>query len=180
MPESHAYLSTALGVAAAAAFFDWRRGRVPNALTYGAFALAPFVRASVEISRGADAGDAAVAVAASFGGAVLCALVPLVMYRTGAIGGGDVKLLAAIGALLAPTAGFEAETYGFIVLAACIPLKLTFDGKLLVTTKGALVLVFNALAPARMRRPVPTTLFGSFRLAPALFVGVLLVARERW
>ena len=185
MPERdptliHACLLAAAIVAAVAAFYDVRKRIVPNWLTYGALLAAPLLRGGLALFASGDPVAAILSVGGSLAGAALCLLVPAVLYRSGAIGGGDVKLLAAIGALLAPIDGLEVQTYGFIVLAATIPLRLSFEGKLLATMKGWLLVAFNALVPPRHRRPVPTSAFGSFRLAPALFVGVLVVARERF
>ena len=51
-------------------------------------------------------------------GAAVCAAVPLALWRAQAIGGGDVKLFAALGALLQTLVGVEAQFYA--CLAACV------------------------------------------------------------
>lgn len=84
---------------------DCRRDAIPNRLTAAAFALAlggHFARGGFQ-----DVG-------LSIAGAVLSGAVPLFMYLRGAIGAGDVKLFAALGAALHPLAGLEAEAYAFV------------------------------------------------------------------
>lgn len=67
-----------------AALADARTGRIPDALTLPALAFGLVV--------------------GSPGGAAVCALPALWLFARGKLGGGDVKLLAALGALLGPGA----------------------------------------------------------------------------
>jgi prepilin peptidase CpaA len=89
-----ALLTTAvMGAAAAAAVIDLRTRRVPNVLTAAVAALGIAV-------AGAGAGEFG-AGAAVAGGLIGLALM-LPAYVFGGTGGGDVKLLAALGTLLGP------------------------------------------------------------------------------
>ncbi len=54
-------------------------------------------------------------------GLAACGLVMLVCFVTFSIGGGDVKLIAMMGALMGPEGGFEAMLWTF-VLAGCMAL----------------------------------------------------------
>ncbi len=83
-------IALALGVVAAVE--DVRRGRVPNWLT-GAGVLAAFACAA----PGGSHALARVAEGIAIGFAIF-----LPLYGVGAMGGGDVKLLAAFGGLLGP------------------------------------------------------------------------------
>lgn len=79
----------ALGLAAVGGYTDVRSRRIPNWLTVGAFVLALVVRAlGVE------------AVGAGLAGAGIAFAVGLVLYAVGMLGAGDVKYLAAYGAIL--------------------------------------------------------------------------------
>jgi prepilin peptidase CpaA len=85
--------SGAAALSAAAAVSDVRTGRIPNALTFGAAAIAVLVALA---ERGA-AGLLSSVVGGAIGLAVF-----LPFFALGGLGGGDVKLLAAVGAWLGP------------------------------------------------------------------------------
>ena len=55
--------------------------------------------------------------AMALAGAILCGLTPAIMFWKGAMGGGDLKLFAALGALCHPMIGIEMEMYAFVVAA---------------------------------------------------------------
>jgi prepilin peptidase CpaA len=77
---------------AAAAWSDWRTRRIPNALTLAGAAAA--------IALHLAAGGGAVLQGLQGFGLALAVGVPL--FALGALGGGDVKLLAAVGAFMGP------------------------------------------------------------------------------
>lgn len=88
-------LSTAvvIGLAIGATWFDVRERRIPNALTMTALVAAIVLRVPLGGS----------AIAAGLTGAAICFGLALVLFLLGALGGGDVKMLAAAGALLGPS-----------------------------------------------------------------------------
>ena len=89
-------------VLVAAAVLDVWRGRIPNALTYPAVGVALAGHA-----LGGGLTDSLIGLAAGF--------VPmLVLWLTGGIGGGDAKLLAAVGALAGWRFSVATMLYGFI------------------------------------------------------------------
>ncbi len=91
-----------VGVCVAATVMDLRTGRIPNKLTASAMAagLVFWLIAGLLAGRGlvgAEGTDSGT-VAASFLG-LLCALVPFaILVLLGGLGGGDMKLMGAIGA----------------------------------------------------------------------------------
>ncbi len=97
------------------------------------------------------------------------------MYMKGAMGGGDLKLFAAIGALCQPLLGIEAEMYGLVVAAVIAPARLAFRGELLRVLGNSLALVTNPLRPAAERRALPPEMMSWFRLGPAIFAGTVLL-----
>lgn len=79
-------------VAAVGAWYDVRERRVPNELTVGGLALA--------LALAAFAGWSGVL--AALAGAGIAFAVALPVFLAGGLGGGDVKLLTAVGAFLGP------------------------------------------------------------------------------
>jgi prepilin peptidase CpaA len=90
-----------LGLLLAAAFIDARRRRIPNWLTFGLI-LSGLCRAAVVIGP-SGVGPALAGILA--GGAV-----PLILFALGALGGGDVKLLAGVGAWMGATGALAVFT----------------------------------------------------------------------
>lgn len=81
-----------LSVALAAAWFDLRERRIPNALTLGGLVVALGLRLPMGLE----------AVGHGLAGAGIAFGLSLVFFLAGGLGGGDVKLLAAFGAFLGP------------------------------------------------------------------------------
>lgn len=171
-------LILAVAIALLAAVLDWRKGEIPNWLTLPALVVGPVLHfaASLKMGTNAAASEAGISIA----GAILCAVVPMLLYRQNAIGGGDVKLFAAIGALCQPMVGIEAEMYGFLAAAVVAPVRLAYEGKLFRTMKNALYVAMNPILPKEKRQEIEPEAMSWFRLGPAIFVGTLLTALLHW
>lgn len=173
------FLIAAVLVAAIAAWFDARTGEMPNWVTLGPLAAAPLAHG---ILAGLHGGFQAAVQAAGFSvlGAAACVLVPVLLYRAGAIGGGDVKLFAALGALLRTLTGVEAEFYA--CLAACVISlgQLAYHGKLWRVLGNTFALAFNPLLPKDKRREIPPEQLTWARFGPAIFVGTAAAAVLNW
>jgi prepilin peptidase CpaA len=160
-----AFVPTAmLVVAAAAAVTDARTGLIPNWLTLPTLLAALLFHL---ITQGVGG------LAFSLAGALACGLVPYILFRTGSMGGGDVKLLAALGALAGPQAGLEVELLGMCFAAAYGLLLLARRGALGRTLVSSVMLVVNVLLPPRLRRPVPAAEMMPMRLGVPLFLGTV-------
>jgi prepilin peptidase CpaA len=116
----------------------------------------------------------------SLGGAALSAVVPLLLFRQSAIGGGDVKLFIALGAILQPVLGIEAQMYGFFAGAILAPARLAYEGKLISTLKNSLAILSNLFLPKTKQRTIDASALTWFRLGPAIFLGVVLTAFLHW
>ena len=101
MTHSLAYI-VILGLCIAASVTDLRTGRIPNKLTASAMlaGLVFWLIAGLVTERGLVGADGAIAgtITASFLG-LLCGLIPFaILVMLGGLGGGDMKLMGAIGA----------------------------------------------------------------------------------
>jgi len=153
-----------------AALTDIRSGRIPNSLTLPTLAIAPLVHAL-------QAGPGALA--ASIAGAAFCGAVPLLLFSRRALGGGDVKLFAAEGALLGTVLGLELQIATYALAALLALAWLAFRGELLAVLGRAVGLIARAILPGRQRTEVEPQPLVSLRLGAFAFgASVCLVARN--
>jgi len=174
------FLVAAAIISAIAAASDLRTGEIPNWLTLGTLLVAPVVHIVVAAGRHMGAQASLLEGGGSLLGAVACVVVPAVLYRQDAIGGGDVKLLAGMGALLQWRLGLEAEMYSFFAAGLIAPAFLAYEGKLFRTLKNTVLLAVNPLLPKKKRRPVEPALLTWFRFGPAIFIGMALTTYLHW
>jgi prepilin peptidase CpaA len=179
MSPLHWFLVSAVVVAAVAAWFDWRTGHIPNWVTLGPLCIAPIAYFAVQ-AFAAPFRVAIEAMGVSVLGAAVSALVPLMLYRAGAIGGGDVKLLAALGAIFRPLVGIEAEFYAFLAAALIAPARLAYEGKLMRVLGNTLTLALNPFRPKERRRQITPEMMTSIRFGPAIFLGACAAAIVNW
>lgn len=171
----YVYLSLAVTVALLAAFFDLRRGEIPNWLTLGGIALGILSHALLGWSAaGFDASWRGAAFSAV--GIGLCSFAPFVCYRLSAMGAGDAKLLAAMGAICGPILGVEAQFYALVALSIFCAIRLTYQGRLLrMLGHGLFVLARPFFKRLRTMAVEPEVLL-TVRAAPAVLTGLLLAA----
>ena len=163
-----------------AAAIDLWRGTIPNALTYPLLVAAPLLHFALAWERAHSLGVAFGAVGASLAGLALCSAVPLFMWWKHAIGGGDLKLFAAIGALLGPSVGFEAQLYVFVLAALIAPAKLAYDGSLWRSLRNVGSLLLNVVRKKQARAVVEPALASWFRLGPCFALGCALELALHW
>lgn len=179
------FLVVAVLVAAIAAAFDLRKrdtpgqGEIPNLATLGPLALAPFAHAIAGYTTGGF--DAAIQAAGfSVLGAAACSIVPYALWRAGGMGGGDVKLLAALGALMRPLLGIEAEFYACLAAALFALAKLAYDGKLFRVLGNTVSLALNPFLPRDRRRRIDPEQMTWMRFGPGIFAGTAVTAFLHW
>lgn len=179
-PLQHVVFIVAIAVAAVGAFLDWRKGEIPNWLTLPAILTAPLLH-MVRFKLAKETMEiASYEGAYSLGGAALSAVVPLLLFRQSAIGGGDVKLFIALGAILQPVLGVEAQMYGFFAGAILAPARLAYEGKLISTLKNSIAILSNLFLPKTKQRTIDASALTWFRLGPAILLGVVLTAFLHW
>jgi prepilin peptidase CpaA len=167
------FMLAAVLISAIAAIEDFRNGSIPNWATLGGI-VGGLVGHAIYGWASDDWGAGLARAGWSLGGLVFCSLAPLVMYRSGAMGGGDVKLFAAIGALCQPLLGIEAQMYAFVIAAVVAPARLAYEGKLLRLLRDSLSMFLRAFRPQARAETLPRNDQTWFRLGPAVFVGMLV------
>jgi prepilin peptidase CpaA len=157
-------LLVACGLSLATAITDARSGTMPNVLTLPALGLGV-------VAGALDAGTWGLGQALL--GAALSFLVPYVLFRMSAglaIGGGDVKLFAALGALLGPRRGLEVELTALGLLLGFSLLLLTWRGQLAAAFGRAFWLSLGRLLPRRWRRDVAQDSLVALRMGPVICI----------
>lgn len=173
------FLVAAVLIAAIAAVIDWKTGLIPNWLTLGPLAAAPLLHAALGF-KSEGASGAGWSFGYSAAGALLCGLAPGLIFIAGGGGGGDVKLLMALGALLGPVVGLEAEMYIFVGATLYSMGWMAYEGKLMATLGRTFTLVINPFLPREKRRELPEAMMAELRFGPSMFVGTCLAVYLHW
>lgn len=160
----------AIAIATIAAITDWRLGRIPNWLTLPAIVLPPFILLAT---------DGASAALGSLGGMLFAAGAPFLLFRARAMGAGDVKLFAGLGALLGTFVGVEAEFYSIVAATLFAFVRLAAAGTLMRTLSNTFFLALNPILPRVKRRRIERALLDRVRLGPAVLIGTCLAVALR-
>lgn len=170
----------------AAAYRDLRTGHIPNRLVVVGFVAGATLQLAVQVVWAETATASWTASLTRFAmavviGLLVCGLVPYLLFRFGAMGGGDVKLLATVGAASGPFLGMQIELFAFVLMALFALAQMAYRGRLLVLIGNSVRLLLNPVLPKGHRKAVPNDLLTPLPFAPAVFVATLLVAAgEVW
>ncbi len=172
--EAHqASVLLVLLVTGAAALFDLKTGLIPNRLLVWGSALVLLSKVAVESVL---AGQAPLSVLfTALAGVAACAVVPALLYVRGGLGGGDLKLLALVGAAMGPLMGVEVEMYAFCLGSTFALLYLAYRGLLLRSLASSVSALLPRFARTRESAGEPAQAL-QFRFGPAIFAGALLSA----
>lgn len=157
-------LIVTLLVTAVAAFTDTRHGIIPNWLTFPTLAAAPLVHLVI---------GGPGALGHSLLSAIVCGLVPLFLFAKGAMGGGDVKLFAAIGAMLPLELALGLQLQAYLCVAFLAMAVLALRGHLL----AVLVSTYRIATPWKRReaRPIASeAALHTVRMGLGIFFAALL------
>lgn len=160
----------ALGVATIGAIRDWRSGEIPNWLTLPPLLIAP-------ITYGLAIGPEQAA--RSLAAACFNAFVPYLLFRRGGMGGGDVKIFGALGAVTGFDLflGLEIQLAALFIAMLCALGALAWRGQLLSTLASALAQISPLLLRARHRPQLSDNLSAPIRMgAPILIATGIYVA----
>ena len=174
---------TCFAIALLAAIWDFASRRIPNLLTLGGIVLGLAMHMALGyVDRGMS--GCIRGLGASLAGIAVCGIVPLVSYARKEMGGGDVKLFAAIGALCGPVLGFDAEGFAFAILFAIVfPWRVIRSGAFRDRLHNAGTWVTNVFRQRERRHPYLTVgKLPPVVLGPAIFAGlsIALVRHGIW
>lgn len=145
-----------------AAFFDIASHRIPNVLTYPSWALGLLLGG---IYGGwVGVGDSAVGFAVAF-------FPLLIMYAGGSVGGGDVKLMGGVGALLGFPAGLNALISSILVGGFFAAIILLWQGRLFPILKYAASKFWSKVYPVYVPLPPPPEHKDAFPFGVAIALG---------
>lgn len=187
MPQLHADLvglAIATGICLVAAITDYRTGKIRNWLTFPPLVAAP-------IAHGFMGGlEAALA---SLLGIVGCGLVPFLLFKAKiptqgakpgqelhAGGGGDVKLLAAVGGIVGLQIGLEVGIATLFAVGIYGIGKLAVEGKLVQTFKNVGIILTNPFLHKAKRRTIKRETLSRIRIGPAFLAGCIAVIVHRY
>jgi len=163
LPIEAIQLAIALSVALGAAVIDHRTGMIPNKLTFFALVLGVLLQSAFGGLSG---------LIHSVLAAAACGLVPVLLFRFGGMGGGDVKLFAAIGALVGLEAGLEIQSASFILGALYGIVVWAKEGQLASGLAGVFSLAIPVVGKRTRRRPgVSAAAKATIRFGPVVFAG---------
>ena len=150
---------------AVATFWDWRTGQIPNWLTLPPLFLVPI---AYGVMFGSDQ------VLMSLTGLFGCGLFPYLLFRRKAMGGGDVKLFAALGAINGFSSGVQ--MFALIMLTAALQACFVLHNRKQLGTVLANMfqMCANLFRPKSQQRVLTRDGMTEMRLGPALLIGTLL------
>lgn len=162
----------ALILAAVAAVADWRTGEISNWITLPPVAVSP-------VLYGVFLGShyALLSAASLF----LCAFLPYGLFRQGAMGGGDVKLFAALGAVTGfdLKAGIEIQLIAFTIGMALAVGVLAWRGQLLATLASVFRSMLIRLGLRTRLSQSEPRLLTPIRMGGAILMGTIVVVLPR-
>ena len=152
----------ATAVVLIAALTDLRAARVPNALTYSAIVIGLLIGAWPNVQP---------TMSSSLTGCALAAVPGVVFFAGGGMGGGDVKLLVALGAMLGFPVILDVLFYSVVCGTGLALAIIVWNGRSLEMAKGIVWLVRALLYPGvKGEMPVNDV---RFPFAVAVLLGTL-------
>ena len=194
----HWFIVAALAVSALAAVIDLRTGHIPDWLTLGLLGLAPVARGAAAFVHHHSWHSALLVASFSVLSGVGAGIIPALLARSGGLGGGDVKLFAAIGAACGIFVGFYAQTYAYVFAMVQAILVVLRQNKLKRTLENIKGLFMRRVTTATVTAGAEVGVGGTgvatasqdfvarhagfteVKFAPAIFVGLVVAAWAQW
>lgn len=143
-------------VVAVAVTSDIVTRRMPNLVTLGGLVVGLCIHGAAGFVAGGFGGGLR-GVGASLLGALACGIIPFMAWKKGEMGAGDVKLFAAIGALVGLGIGFDVEARAFAFsLLVLFPYRLIRHRAVGPALRNMRIGVVNLVRPRTDRVPYET------------------------
>lgn len=169
-------ITLAVLICVVATVYDLRTRSIPDRLTFGGMIAGLVVNVVLEAARGGRGDALLMAAAMSAAGAGACAILPLAAVIRGKLGGGDLKLFIALGAILGPLVGFEAQIYAVVAAFVVAPIFAWRKGRLRSALRFVGAQIRRSLRGKKASEPLPEHEVSWMPLAPAILAGVVLAA----
>jgi prepilin peptidase CpaA len=170
MTDTYVTYGAMLLVSLIACITDLRSGEIPDRLTLSTGIVALLFGAFFGGWRG---------FVTALIGILVCAIVPIIAHKVDGMGGGDVKLFAALGGLAGPGMGLEVELLSLCVAFVWGLGVVAYRGRLWSALGNSGQLVFNAFLPPSRRREVAPEALTRLRIGAAIFAGTVLAVIDR-
>jgi prepilin peptidase CpaA len=158
-------LVSALVLVTVAAIFDIATKRIPNGLTYASWIWGFVLGATL---GGWDGfADSALGFAGGF-------LPVLLMFLGGSIGGGDVKLMGGVGALLGFPGGLNAFIASILIGGIFAAVILLWQGRLWPVIRYPLSVLWSKINPVYVPHAAPAATKDAFPFGVAIALGTYL------
>jgi prepilin peptidase CpaA len=118
-----------------AAVEDLHTRRIRNWLTFSLLCTG--------IAHSVIGGGGAISIGSSLAGAGVGFILPLLLFAIGAMGGGDVKLLAGVGAWIGPVAVFQVFCAAAIIGMVIVLAQAMMQGRFRILSRNSAVLAIN-------------------------------------
>lgn len=172
-------LLAAVLITATAALVDYKTGLIPNQITYPLVIIGTIVHFAFDVAMFGRLHLGFVLMETLAGG-LICGLVPLLLWRSNAMGGGDVKLLTGVGALLGPALGLRVELYSFMAAVMIAPILLAYRGVLWATLRRSFELMLSPFRRNKEKSPALAQAVTELRFGPAICAAMAVVAVLEW
>jgi len=112
--------------------------------------------------------------------AILCFAPACFLFTRGALGGGDVKLFAALGAFFGVRDGLELELTAFMLVAGFALWSMAWHGRLWALLRASWRATLHLIHPARFERPPPSEGSAELPMGGAIFAATAALLLRNW